>query len=231
MKLLDSTSHDVSSKYKVRNIDHEIPIDCDWTKGEWQKSEELKIPHDNGWTMDFRPEAKAKICYNENYIYVIYRVQDNFVRCVIDKTNGEVWKDSCVEFFFAPDENKPRSYFNLEINCGGTIRLGYQKVPRVDAVLIKEDDIKQIKVCHSLPATIEKEIISPLEWIIEVALPFTMLNRYSPMNTPSSGFRWKANFYKCAENNSHPHWLSWTTIDSPSPNFHLPEHFGEVEFE
>jgi hypothetical protein len=50
------------------------------------------------------------------------------------------------------------------------------------------------------------------------------------MQPPAPGVRWRANFYKCAEHNSHPHWLMWAPIDFPKPNFHLPEFFGTLEF-
>ena len=226
-----STSSGSFFAYNVKKINHGMTIDCEWTKPEWEVIKKLKIQNDNGWRMDFRPETTVRICYNDEYLYIIYRVEDNFIRCLTNKTNGEVWKDSCVEFFFSPLDSKPRSYFNLEINCGGAIRLGYQRVPRIDNLLVTEEDIKEIKVFHSLPEKIEREIVSPREWFVEAALPIAMLEHYAQIMVPRSGIKWKANLYKCAENNSHPHWLSWTKIESTSPNFHLPEFFGEITFE
>jgi hypothetical protein len=40
----------------------------------------------------------------------------------------------------------------------------------------------------------------------------------------------KANFYKCGDELSQPHYLSWNNIKSGKPNFHLPEFFGEINF-
>jgi hypothetical protein len=40
-----------------------------------------------------------------------------------------------------------------------------------------------------------------------------------------------ANFYKCADQTSHPHWLTWASVDYPQPKFHLPEFFGRLVFE
>jgi len=42
---------------------------------------------------------------------------------------------------------------------------------------------------------------------------------------------WRANFYKCADSTSHPHWLTWSPVDHPTPHFHLPAFFGTLEFE
>lgn len=222
--------HDNSFVYKIKKIEGELPIDCDWAKKEWAAADTLKIGRTNGWAMTFKPEAAVKLCYNDRYVYLIYRVNDSFVRCLTSEVNGPVHKDACVEFFFSPVGSDPRGYFNLEINCGGTIKLGYRNGSWSDAVHARSDDVNGIIVCHSLPGIIEREIEGPVVWTLELAVPFEALNKYSPVAAPGTGTKWRANFYKCAENNSHPHWLSWAPIDSPVPNFHLPEFFGEVEF-
>jgi len=40
----------------------------------------------------------------------------------------------------------------------------------------------------------------------------------------------RGNFYKCAEDNSHPHWASWASMGGEL-NFHLPDRFGWFSFE
>ena len=39
-----------------------------------------------------------------------------------------------------------------------------------------------------------------------------------------------ANFYKCGDDLPEPHFVSWNKIEAPTPNFHLPKYFGEIEF-
>ena len=36
------------------------------------------------------------------------------------------------------------------------------------------------------------------------------------------GLRARMNLYKCGDDLSHPHFLSWQPIEAPKPNFHLP---------
>jgi hypothetical protein len=43
------------------------------------------------------------------------------------------------------------------------------------------------------------------------------------------GQSWRGNFFKCAEEISHPHWASWSPVDEL--NFHLPRCFGTIHFE
>jgi len=50
-----------------------------------------------------------------------------------------------------------------------------------------------------------------------------------PLGAPS-GQIWRANFYKCADESSHPHWGSWADIGERL-DFHQPECFGEIIFE
>ena len=47
---------------------------------------------------------------------------------------------------------------------------------------------------------------------------------------PSAGQGWSANFYKCADKTSHPHWGSWAKVEVDRPAFHLPAYFGTLEF-
>ena len=56
-----------------------------------------------------------------------------------------------------------------------------------------------------------------------------MLARYSgPLGT-LAGRAWRANFYKCGDQTSHPHWAAWSPVDEL--NFHLPRCFGTIAFE
>lgn len=50
------------------------------------------------------------------------------------------------------------------------------------------------------------------------------------VDKPAPGTRWRANFYKCADKTSHPHWLTWAPVDYPKPKFHLSGFLGWIEF-
>lgn len=43
----------------------------------------------------------------------------------VTEDNGEVWTDSCVEFFIAPDDSG--YYYNFECSCIGRLLLGFRK--------------------------------------------------------------------------------------------------------
>jgi hypothetical protein len=76
---------------------------------------------------------------------------------------------------------------------------------------------------------VEPEIQEPTTWFIEFRIPISLLEKYvGPIGDPR-GQRWTANFYKCGDKTSHPHWISWAPVDQL--NFHLPRCFGPIVFE
>jgi hypothetical protein len=58
-----------------------------------------------------------------------------------------------------------------------------------------------------------------------------MINKYIKIDQPAKGVQWRANFFKCADKTSHPHWLTWNQVVNPVPKFHMPEYFGILEFQ
>src|SRR5687767_8395879 len=89
--------------YKVAKLKRAMKIDANWDKREWRKVKELEITNYMGKIPAFQPIAKAKMMYDSENLYVIFKVHDNFVRLQTQKFNGKVFEDACVEFFFAPD--------------------------------------------------------------------------------------------------------------------------------
>jgi hypothetical protein len=225
------TQNKKASTYNVVRLKQAMSIDGKWDKPQWQKVQEIDINNYMGSIPKFRPDVKAKMMYDDENIYVIFQVKDQFVRCLTKEFNGPVWQDSACEFFFSPDSVFPDKYFNLEMNCGGTPLMHYNLVPRKESKRLDIEDIKQIEVAHTLPQIIDPEMNNPVTWTLEYRIPFGMLEKYSGVTHPKKGVEWKANFYKIAENSSNPHYITWSFIDNPKPDFHKPQFFGKLKFE
>ena len=62
-------------------------------------------------------------------------------------------------------------------------------------------------------------------WNLLAAIPLSLIG---VTYEPGKPVTMRANFYKCADATSEPHYLSWAPIDTPQPDFHRPEFFGDI---
>lgn len=202
-----------------------------WDKPPWQEIPPEPIRNYMGEKPDHFPKTEVKIAYDDRAIYVMFRVEDRYVRSTAAKNQDSVCGDSCVEFFFTPGSDVSEGYFNLEMNCGGTMLFHFHPGVGKGRIEIPGSDCDTIAKAHSLPRILDPEIQESVTWTVQYAIPIALLSRYCPVSTPKPQALWRANFYKCADNTSHPHWLTWSPVDHPKPNFHLPQSFGVLEFE
>jgi hypothetical protein len=205
----------------------------DWSGFLWGNVEAVTINNFHSASADHRPKSETKAVWNEHGIHVIFRVDDQYVRCLGSGYGANVWEDSCVEFFVAPSIGK--GYFNFEFNCGGALHSSYIVDPTRtsngfrDFAMLNEELCQRISVFHSAPAHVEPEITSSYLWHIEAYIPFSVLESFvGPIGSPA-GQIWRGNFFKCGDKTSHPHWASWSPIGE-ALNFHVPEHFGLLHF-
>lgn len=170
--------------------------------------------------------------HEDRQLHGLFLVQDRYVRCVRTAYGSEVWKDSCVEFFIAPGPG--RGYFNFEFNCGGAFLCNHITDPtRVpggfkQAVRLPETIVDQVICRASLPRVVDPEITGPVDWSLQFQIPLAVLENHAGPLGPLTGQVWRGNFFKCVEDNSHPHWAAWSPVDEF--NFHLPRCFGEIHF-
>jgi hypothetical protein len=217
--------------YKVRRAARPIPVDADWDKPAWRGIEPAAIGLHMGERPEHFPAAQFRMAYDAENLYLIFRVEDRYVRAVATADGGRVWEDSCAEFFFTPDADVAAGYFNFETNCIGARYWHHHGAGKAEEA-IGADDLAKVTLAHSLPEKkIEPEITTPLTWTVEYRVPIEIISRYAKVKQPGPGVRWRANFYKCGDKTSHPHFLTWSRIDYPTPKFHLPEFFGTLEFE
>ena len=215
---------------KVMELDQPPEIDANWDKPLWRGVLPAMVGNYMGDKPQFFPLAQVKIAHDDQALYVIFHVDDKYVRAIAADHQDSVYKDSCVEFFFAPDAEAPGDYFNLEVNCGGTMLFQFHRPSRDEHIEIPKTALAQIEIAASLPKIIDPEITDPVVWTVEYRLPLAILAEYCPITKLAPGAAWRANFYKCADDTSHPHWLAWSPVEHPTPNFHLPEFFGILGF-
>ena len=221
-------------KYHVpKAMKDRVKLDGLWHSDFWADVTAVELTNYIINEPEHKPKTQAKVTYDDKYLYVIFRVEDKYVRAVAQNHQDMVCWDSCVEFFFTPGPDISVGYFNVEVNCGGTMLFRYQLIPWKDAVNVSPADLEQVQIFHSEHKIVDPEKQQPTTWVIEYRLPFDVLEKYCEFVRPAPGVVWRANFYKCADQTSQPHWLNWSAIDKSAEagGFHTPKFFGTLEFE
>jgi hypothetical protein len=219
--------------YSVKPCSTPFSLSRRWDGPEWRHAGVLTVSNFLPESSSHRPRVAAKSLYDQHSVHVFFKVADRFVRCIHTGYRAEVWKDSCVEWFVQP---KPgRGYFNFEVNCGGSLYASYVEDPqRTDKNLRKSTQLpfktcRTIGIYHSMPATVEPECAGPVEWFIELNVPVRIFEPFIGPVGHLAGQQWRANFYKCGDETSHPHWAAWSPVSEK--NFHRPQEFGTIRFE
>lgn len=222
-----------SPAYRIRFAAQPPALEDDWDSPAWERAETLEVRHFRPESSAHRPRTLARLLYGANGFHGVFRVEDRYVRCVRTDYGSEVWKDSCVEFFAQP---KPgRGYLNFEFNCGGAHLCSHIVNPERTPDGFKEftrippEVGRTVQTRGSLPRVTEPEIAGPLTWTLRFFIPFAVFERCVGPLGNLGGQTWRGNFFKCAEDNSHPHWAAWSLVDEF--NFHRPQCFGEIKFE
>lgn len=191
-----------------------------------QEVKPLKLETVNWEQFPYLPEVNCRIAYNENELFLHYQVDEQSVKAEITESNGRVWTDSCVEFFLSPEGNT--AYYNIEMNCIGTILFGFREKGE-SSIHATDEQISDIRIITSLGNRPFAERKQPTKWEITVAIPWKVF--FNHELTFVKGSKMRGNFYKCGDGLSVPHFVSWTKINTPNPSFHAPECFGGLEFD
>ena len=215
--------------YKIGKASGKVDPAAAWDSPCWRDVRELRLGNVlwfAGKSSDFYPDARAKLQYDDKYLYVLYQVRDRYVRGYFKKDQNMVCLDSCMELFIRPEGKG--SYFNFETNCIGTLLL-YEidwKGSTQMTVPLTQEELRTVKRFPSLHS-VEREITEPVTWRLCVQIPLEIFVRRRNIRLPLSGQVWTGNIMKCANGSSHPAWLTW----KKAKTFHAPQDFGVFIFE
>ncbi len=169
----------------------------------------------------YKPIAVFDIARSNTALYIRYFVKGNSLKAIHSIDNSPVHTDSCVEFFMRKENES--NYLNFEFNCIGTCDGARRESRDIKSSLTQEEyaSIRRYSSIDSKPFEEKQGIFS---WELIVSIPFRIMG-IDPMHLPQ---KIKGNFYKCADNTDTPHFVSWNPIQTPQPDFHRPEFFGDI---
>jgi len=168
----------------------------------------------------YAPICAGRIARTEDSLVVDFRVSGMDLRARNLEDNGSQWEDSCVEFFVEDPSGK--CYYNFEINPLGMV-LAASGASRENRVKRPAEEMEEI-IRLPYPAVPEEGEGGIHSWRVTLIIPFHLIG-VDEEALPAS---LKANFYKCGDLTPHPHFLSWSPVGTPNPDFHRPEFFGDL---
>ncbi len=201
----------------------------------WSNAEIGEISEYHEKSCPIRPRTYFRALYDDENIYVRFDVMDTFVKVEYTKPNDPVCVDSCVEFFIEPAPGP--TYFNFEINAGGTMLLyritDYHYVKKNGTTTfaafgeVPLELAQQVEIHTSLPKEILTPIEEPISWTVCYRIPLSLFSEQ--LGTPckiAAGDKWRGNLYKCGGSD---HFGMWSRVGGEL-NFHQPEYFGDIIF-
>ena len=169
----------------------------------------------------YRPLSSFSVAHSGTALYIDFFSRTNFLRAEVYEDLGPVSRDSCVEFFVQPREGG--EYWNFEFNCIGVLNAPH-RMERPAPVRLTPDELARVQRVASCGNRPFCELEGMFSWNLLVIIPLDLIGvRYEGRPVEMRG-----NFYKCASATSQPHYLSWSPIDTPEPDFHRPEFFGKL---
>ena len=207
------------TQYLIEKVHNNTP--------DWQNVPALDIniyPWYQGGT---KQKSKVKLAANEATLFIRIIAQDNYSFAKQTELNHMlICEDSCVEFFFSPSGILGSSYVNLEVNCCGTLHLAYG-TGRENRQFISLEAASLIQRNASITSPVKFECADDNQWTVEIALPFAAVEALTGESVNKD--KWFGNFYRCG-GRTDPQYAVWHNIDVTEPDYHRPEHFGELVF-
>lgn len=173
----------------------------------------------------YKPDLKFRIGHTGNEIWLKYYVKEKNILAQETRINGDVYKDSTVEFFISVDG---KNYYNFEFSCIGTPHVAHGP-GRGNRTFVPAETVKEIQIESTLGTEPFAEKSGKFEWEMMIRIPLKCFafDKIESLN----GLKATANFYKCGDETSDPHFVSWNPIKTENPDYHCPQFFGNVEFE
>ena len=190
-------------------------VDPDMLSAEWERANVGYIGVDRWKEYSISPVTSFRMLRGPEGISVLMHSEEQGLRCECREENGDVYLDSCMEFFFKPDVHDNR-YFNFELNSKGVLHLGLGDGRHGRTLIGISRDIFNIETR-----------VEEGNWSVKLYIPYSfILSHFSKISPVCKG-----NFYKGGEGTDHVHFGAWSEVETDRPDFHVPDFFGRIELE
>jgi hypothetical protein len=183
----------------------------------WEKTQPVSFCSDwCGEHPDPERETQVRILWSPEHLFIQFRCRyrDIFVYDGGTTRRDKLWERDVAEIFIRPGSEDPWRYKEFEISPNGDW---------LDLDINQEEKTKTILYC----ALRSRVVVNPKAgvWTAEMAIPFESLTR-----SFNHDEIWKLNLFRIEGSEPNRFYSAWHPTNTPSPNFHVPESFGELRF-
>lgn len=207
--------------YSCKKLNEDFKVDGNINKAQWNGIEELLLgDRKSGETP--KQGTKAKIAWTDNFLYVSYHCEDDYIFATMTGYNDKIYEEEVVEIFI-DDDSDLKTYIEIEVNplnallhycvhnCLKGRILTFARTEKTIETAVYRDDEKGF-------------------WDVEIAIPFNEFYT-APNIPPKPGDKWLMNLYRIDKHKGGGgEYTSWSPIGD-SKSFHTPKCFGELVFE
>ena len=194
-----------------------IPLDAAQAAAEWQSASPIIFSSDwQGKNADPALETQVRALWSPQDLYLRFecRYRETFVFEDSDPTGrrDHLWDRDVAEAFLQPDPSRARFYREFEVSPNGMWI----------ALDIFPGGLADLKSGLQRSVVVDKKL---QKWSAELEIPMQSLTTaFDPAAI------WRANFYRVEGRREPRAYLAWHPTNTPQPNFHVPQAFGELRF-
>ena len=217
--------------YICNKIDNDFSLSGRLDHPAWKEAQPIKL-NDAISGEPGRFDTEVRVLYSDNYLYVGFRCEDDYIWGRVKEHDGAIYDEECVEVFLNP-AGILHQYFEINLSPKG---VGYEanilnsrmpEQPDNEFSAFPEWNPKDVHTAVS----VEGKIDVPGKgqgWTAEYAIPFKEI--YGATNVPPRpGDVWRVNFYRIdsPKKGQREHY-AWSKTERAA--FHLPWRFGYLKF-
>ena len=167
------------------------------------------------WAEDFpyAPDVTFKMFHTGDKLYIRFDVEEQYTAARITEDNGDVWTDSCCEFFFSLDG---KAYYNIECNCIGRMLCGHYTEKGAPALRAGAEILSQVERITSLGYEPFEERVGDNKWSLQIIREFGKEIQsglfFHFVNADGKYLQWLIG--RTVRNNKTDHFLRWSQVIS-----------------
>ena len=169
------------------------------------------------WSPNLPPHVTVQALWREDALLIRLCSNEAPTRAVNTAPDSPVWEDSCLECFLSADGQR---YMNLEGNANGAMLAAFGP---------DRHSRQRLRDMGVLRPTLEAAVCGT-GWAAVYTIPAETMKALFGVE-PAAGLRLYANFYVCGDKTPLPCYGAWNEVQTESPDFHRPEHFGVLVLE